>query len=74
MTTRSSRPLAPVHAALLAILTLALAGCGSDSGTTGPDGVTLASLAGTWTATQFEFSQADPGPSLPSTDLVAAIP
>lgn len=57
---------------LVGIAAFGLASCGGDSdGTTGPEGITLGDLAGSWTATQFEYSQAQEGPALPAVDLVA---
>lgn len=35
------------------------AACGDDDDGTGPDGVTVADLAGSWTATQLQFTAAD---------------
>lgn len=48
---------------------LGLVGCDSDD-PTGPGGSTLSDLAGSWTATQFVYSQAGVGTALPTVDLV----
>lgn len=51
-------------------LLLGSTGCGSGDEPTGPDGLTLADLAGRWTATVFEFSPAGGAP-FDAVDLVA---
>ena len=56
---------------IIAVIFIALMGCSKEGTPTGPDDIMLEDLADTWTATQFEFSQAEGGPALESFDVIA---
>lgn len=59
----------PARALLTVGLLLALQGCGDET-SAGPDGLTVADLAGSWTATEFRYSQAAAGPEIPDVELI----
>lgn len=66
---RASRR-AVVFGTVACVLGLLASGCGDES-TTGPEGLSVADLAGSWVASRFAYSQAGGGVALPEVDLVA---
>ena len=67
MRMHSRRAWALVTVGLLGLVTA----CGDGDDGTGPDGLTIADLAGTWEASSFVYSQAGTGAAVPDVDLVA---